>query len=174
MVGEFFTLGDCGDWQFTIRKVKQQGACKGCVTRYCCADVWFVVYWVYQTIERPKKKLTKAGRKYHKPFSNDQAMTGCIPQTLMQLFTSFFYRCLLFFTTFFYTVVLQLFTVFLQFFFLQFFTFFTVFYKAVEWAGDFGAGDLGGSGRNLISSNALQPPQTIPHAPPILLMVHRV
>ena len=92
------------------------------------------MYWVYQTIERPKKKLTKAGRKYHKPFSNDQAMTGCIPQPLVQLFTSF----LQFF-----------FSSFLQFFFLQFFTvfllfFFTVFYKAVEWAGDFGAGDLGG------------------------------
>ena len=51
-------------------------------------------------------------------------MTGCIPQPLVQLFTSF----------------LQFFTV--------FFTFFTVFYKAVEWAGDFGAGDLGGLQEN--------------------------
>ena len=56
-------------------------------------------------------------------------MTGCIPQPLVQLFTSF----LQFF-----------FTVFLQFFFYSFLRFFTVFYKAVEWAGDFGAGDLGG------------------------------
>ena len=117
-LGSFFTLGDCGDWQFTIRKVKQQGACRGCVTRHCCADVWFVMYWVYQTIERPKDKLTKAGRKYHKPFSNDQAMTGCIPQPLVQLFTSFLQFFLQFFTSFF--------TVFYS-FFLQFFTFFAVF-----------------------------------------------
>ena len=87
------------------------------------------MYWVYQTIERPKKKLTTAGRKYHKPFSNNQAMTGCIPQPLVQLFTSFFYK-------FFYSFFTSFFTVFLQ--------FFTVFYKAVEWAGDFGGGDLGG------------------------------
>ena len=141
MVGEFFTLGDCGDWQFTIRKVKQQGACRGCVTGFCCGDVWLVMYWVYQTIERPKKKLTEAGRKYHKPFSNGQAMTGCIPQPLVQLFTSFF-------TVFFYSFFTSFSTVFYSFlqlfFFFQFFTFFTVFYKAVEWAGDFGAGDLGG------------------------------
>ena len=76
--------------------------------------------------------LTKAGRKYHKPFSNDQAMTGCIPQPLVQLFTSFFTIFLQFFTSFFFT------------FFTVFFTFFTVFYKAMEWAADFGAGDLGG------------------------------
>ena len=43
-----------------------------------------------------------------------------------------------FFTVFFF---LQFLTIFLQFFFLRFFA---VFYKAVEWAADSGAGDLGG------------------------------
>ena len=98
-------------------------------------------------LKRPKKTLTKAGRKYHKPFSNDQAMKGCIPQPLVQLFTSFLQFFLQFFYSFFYsfffTVFLQFFFVFLQFFFV-FSQFFTVFHKAVEWAGDFGAGDLGG------------------------------
>ena len=46
-----------------------------------------------------------------------------------------------FFHSFFYTF-LQVFYSFFYSFFLQFF--FTFFYKAVEWAGDFGAGDLGG------------------------------
>ena len=80
--------------------------------------MWFVMYWVYQTIERLKEKLTKAGRKYHKPFSNDQAMTGCIPQPLVQLFTSFF-------RVFFYS--------FLQFFFNSFFRFLQFFTR--PWNG---------------------------------------
>ena len=71
------------------------------------------MYWVYQTIERPKKKLTKTGRKYHKPFSNDQAMTGCIPQPLVQLSTSFLQFFLQVFYSFFF---LQFLLRFLQFF----------------------------------------------------------
>ena len=59
------------------------------------------------------------------------------PTTPVQLLASFFLQfCYNFCTNFF-----QFFTVFLQFFFLRFLQFF---YKAVEWAGDFGAEDLGG------------------------------
>ena len=79
------------------------------------------MYWVYQTIERPKKKLTKTGRKYHKPFSNDRAMTGCIPQPLVQLFKSF----LQFFFIVFYSFFTVFFTVFYSFFYLRFLHFFT-------------------------------------------------
>ena len=87
------------------------------------------MYWVYQTIERPKKKLTKAGRKYHKPFSNDQAMTGCIPQPLVQLFTSFYSFFYKFFFTFFYKF-------FLQFFYSFFYSFFLyVFYNFLQGRG---------------------------------------
>ena len=56
-----------------------------------------------------------------------------------KFFTGFFYSFLQFFTFF---TVFYIFYSFVH--FLQFFTFFTVFYKAVEWAGDFGAGDIGG------------------------------
>ena len=100
----------------------------------CCADVWFAMYRCIRCIKplkRPPKKLTKAGRKYHKQFSNHQAMTRSIPKPFVQLFAIF----------------LQLFLhVFLQFLrlFLQsctvFFTFFTAFYKSLKWAGDLGAG----------------------------------
>ena len=48
-----------------------------------------------------------------------------------------------FFSTVFFTLFCKFFTVFFyKFFFYSFFLRF--FYKAVEWAGDFGAGDLGG------------------------------
>ena len=61
------------------------------------------------------------------------------------------YKFFAVFLTVFFTVFLQVFYSFFTVFFYSFlqfltvfFTFFTVFYKAVEWAGDFGAGDLGG------------------------------
>ena len=69
------------------------------------------MYWVYQTIERPKKKLTKAGRKYHKPFSNHQANDGInrttlcavVYRVLLQIFYGFFHQ-------FFYPFFLKFFT----------------------------------------------------------------
>ena len=72
-------------------------------------------------LKGPKKKLTKAGRKYHKPFSNDQAMTGCIPQPLVQFFTRFlqvFYSFFFYsFLQFFYSFFFYSFLLFLQFFY---------------------------------------------------------
>ena len=59
-----------------------------------------------------------------------------------------------FFTVFFLTVFYSFFPVFYSFFL----RFFTVFYKAVKWAGDFGAGDLGGL--------HLGRPGTFPEDPP--------
>ena len=66
------------------------------------------------------------------------------PTTPVQLFTSFFYSFLQFFLTSFFYSFLQFFYSFFYSFLLKFFMFYTVFYKAVEWAGDSGAGDLGG------------------------------
>ena len=127
-VWQFFTLGDFSDQKFTIEEVKRQWTCKShCGTRGgLCSWGWVyvslcIVFLMFFHSYGLLPQFTKAGKNYQEASNNIQEMTAWIQKPVVQPFRS----------------VLQSFTDFFPFFF-------TIFYEAVEMAGNFGAGYPGG------------------------------